>query len=335
MKINILGRSVSFLLITSVLLGGSLSATAQTQNAEITNVNVEARDDFILEPAKMEILLDPGETATRYIYVTSRINAPTRFRVDIEDFIGSQEADRPVVLLGNERSPYSLKDYLQPAINEFTLGFGQKIKIPVLINLPPNAEPGGFYASVLISNEPEKQDENTDAQGQARTVSRVGSLLFVRVNGPVTEEGKVDDFRIKGEEKTFYNNANFSFEILFNNTGTVHLIPYGTIEIKNIWGKVIETIPVDAYFALPDSLRYREVSWNKGGLLGRYTATLNLNRGYGGQVDTQSLTFWIVPWKIIAGIFVVILVLLSAYYYISRNFEFKKRNRKDIEKDKN
>jgi hypothetical protein len=290
--------------------------------AEITQTSVEDKNDFILEPAKIDVLLNPGEKATRYLYVTSRVNKPTHFRIELEDFIGTDNPERPVELLGDEKSPYSLKDYLHPEISDFTLDFGQKIKIPVDIDLPDNAAPGGFYASVLISNAPDKEG-GLDQTG-AKSVSRVGALLFVRIAGEVKEEGNLEDFFIK-EHKLFYQTANFTFDILFKNTGNVHLVPYGTIEIKNIWGKSIDAIPVDAYFSLPQASRYREVQYGKGGLLGFYRATLNLHRGYGDTIDTQTISFWVIPWKIIIIVFGVIFILLMGYYYIRKNFEFKKK----------
>ena len=304
----------------------SLNLSPLAHAAEITQTTVDARNDFVLEPAKIEVILDPGTKETRSIYVTSRITKPTKFRVEIEDFIGSDQPDKPVILLGNDKSPYSLKDYLKPEINEFTLNFGDRIRIPIDIDLPPNAAPGGFYASVLISNAPDKLATSSNEQTQTKTISRVGALLFVRVNGQVNENGQVEDFRIKNT-RPFYQRADLTFQILFRNNGSVHLVPYGTIEIKNIWGKVIDTLPVDAYFSLPQSLRYREIYWQHGGLLGYYQATLNLHRGYGQLVDTRSISIWIIPWKIIIAIFVIILILVSVYYYISRNFEFRRRKK--------
>lgn len=301
-----------------------LGTSTQLLAATVTQTTVDDRNDFVLEPAKMEVLLDPGQTATRYIYVTSRINKPTKFQVEVEDFVGSESADNPVLLLGNDKSPYSLKDYLKPEVTEFTLNFGQRIQIPIDIDLPPNAAPGGFYASVLISNAPDKLGTSTAQSNETKAVSRVGSLFFVRVNGPVNENGSLEKFEIKNA-KPFYSTADFTFDILFRNTGSVHLVPYGTIDIKNLWGKVVDSIPVDAYFSLPQSLRYREVPWQKSGLLGYYRATVNLHRGYGDTVDTQTLSFFILPWKLIVSIFIIVVILVLLYFYISRNFEFKRK----------
>lgn len=292
----------------------------------ISNLNVQDKNDFVLEPGKVEIYLDPGEKATRFVSVTSRIKTPTKFKIEVEDFIGSRDADRAVILLGKDKSPYSLKDYLIPEISEFTLKFGEKIDIPVIIAPGAQVSPGGYYASILVSNEPQKEarDDNNGA-GQTKTVSRIGSLMFVRVNGPVDESANIEDFRIKGDNKFFYEKGDLTFQILFNNTGSVHLVPYGTIAIKNIWGKQIDELPVDAYFALPKSLRYRDVSWQKALSVGRYTATVNLHKGFGDQVETKTIAFWIIPLRLILTVFGVVFALLCIFYFVAKNFEFKRK----------
>jgi hypothetical protein len=105
----------------------------------------------------------------------------------------------------------------------------------------------------------------------------------------------------------------------------VHLVPHGTIELKNIFGKTIETLPIDAYFSLPHSVRYREIKWDPGFLLGRYTAHLALDAGYDNKVDTAKIAIWIIPWKYI-GIFAgIVFVIFSIFYYIKSNFEFKRK----------
>src|SRR5665811_1832856 len=82
-----------------------------------------------------------------------------------------------------------------------------------------------------------------------------------------------EDFKLIGPEKIFYNEKPDGFEIAFKNTGNVHLVPYGTITIKNMFGKVIQTLPVDAYFVLPDSTRYREIMWTKDFSIGPVSYT--------------------------------------------------------------
>jgi len=135
----------------------------------------------------------------------------------------------------------------------------------------------------------------------------------------------LEDFKIIGPSKTFYENRPKGFEILFKNDGNVHLVPYGKIIIKNILGKDVGMIPVDAYFSLPDSIRYREVLWSQGTGLGRYTANLSLYNGYGNENTEASVAFWIIPWKILLVTFLGLIMVISLIYYISTRFELRKK----------
>ena len=150
-------------------------------------------------------------------------------------------------------------------------------------------------------------------------------LFLLRINGEGKEEGNVESFKLIGPQKTFYDARPEGFEIAFKNTGNVHLVPYGTIEIKNMFGKVVSTLPVDAYFALPNSTRYRDVEWTSGFSLGLYTASLSLNKGYGNQYDNVNLSFWVLPWKILLIGFVSLALIIAGLYYFLTRFELRKK----------
>lgn len=293
----------------------------------IENLTVQPVNDFVLEPGKAEIFLNPGDTVTRYVYVTDRVPGSTTFKIEVEDIKGSRDADQSVIILDGQKGPYSGKSFIVPAIDQTTLTFGQRITVPVTITIPIDAPPGEYDSAVLISNEPAPAETgNTSvAKGATRIISRLGTLIFIRVNGQAKESGNLDDLRIKGPSKLFYDHGPFTFQILFNNNGNVHLVPYGTVTIKNMIGQVVDQLPVDAYFSLPDSIRYREIFWDRSVLLGRYTATVHLERGYGGLSDDKTIAFWVLPWKILVGIFAGIFILLLIVVIFVRTFEISRK----------
>lgn len=315
-------KKYSFLAIVFLFgFGASITANAQVIRTKLT---VDNTNDFVVEPGKTEIFLNPGESIKKNVTITNRQNRKVSFKITIEDFVGTEDANDPVKLLGEEAGPYSLKNLVTPEISEFTLDFGERITIPVEMAIPTIAEPRGYYGAIVISNQPdiENQIENgTGAAGKTRLISRIGSLLLVRVNGLGVESGALEDLKLLGPKKWFYEQKPQGFEILFRNDGNVHLVPNGKIKVKNMLGKIVAELPVDAYFALPDSLRYREVQWDGGFGFGRYTAHLSQYRGYGNQFDEDSVSFWVLPWKVLVGIFLALCVL----YFISRKFEFRKK----------
>lgn len=294
------------------------------------NPDMIVNNDFVVEPGKTEIFINPGESVVKNINVINRIGKTFKFKLTTEDMVGTNDPQSPIKLLGDERGPYTLRNYIVPEITEFTLEQGERIVIPITISIPLDAEPRGFYGALIVSNEPEvlgTAENPKEAQGSARLISRIGSLFLLRINGEGKESGALENFKIIGPSKALYQERPKGFEIAFKNDGNVHLVPHGMVTIKNITGKTISSIPVDAYFALPDSIRYREVYWKPGTGLGRYTATLSLYKGYGseGENATATLSFWIIPWKLLIITFIGLILLVSFVYYILTRFELKKK----------
>jgi hypothetical protein len=281
--------------------------------------HLETKGDFLLGPGKTEIWLNPGEKATREVSVTNRLGKKTNFKVEVQDFIGSRDS-KEIILWTEEETPYSLKNFLKPEIEEFTLSHGQKITIPVEISIPSEASPGGYYGAVIISALPEKKEG--EGKPQVEIIPRLANLFFVRVKGEVKEDGFLKDFKTK---KKFYEKGPIDFEIYFENNGNIHLMPYGLIEIKNLLGKKLGEIEIGPFFALPQSLRLREVSWQRGFLLGKYNAILSLNRGYKDIIDQKSIDFFVIPWKIILAVFVVLAILIWIFKWTISHFEIRKK----------
>lgn len=291
---------------------------------EIRDVAVDAaRDDFVLEPAKIEIFLDPGASRTETLRITNRTDGQRTFSIDVEDFQGSRDIAQTVELLGEQTGPYSLKDYITPEIETFTLEPKQQIILDVTVDIPEDADPGGLYGSILVSS----VSKGTINGNGVAAVSRLGALLFVRVSGDVVEDGYLKELRIAGGKRFFTNAEDLtSFELYFENNGSVHLNPYGVIQVSNIAGMVVDDIEVVPYFAMPDSLRYRNVPWSRELLLGRYKVTAEINRGYDDIVDELSLVFWVIPWKIIIFSLFGVALLLLAVRWIGRTFKIERRS---------
>ncbi len=298
---------------------------------EKIKTNATPQNDFAVEPGKTEVYLNPGETITKTISITNRVEKTVKFRLSTEDLKGTDDPNTPIVFLGDDIGPYSLKNLVTPEITEFSLDFGEKITIPVKISIPADAEPRGYYGAVIVSNAPDKEiSENKtskETEGKTVIVSRIGSIFLVRINGEGKEEGYLSDFKIKGPFRPFYEKMPAGFEIGFKNNGNVHLVPYGMITIRNMFGASIKQIPVDAYFALPNSTRYREVISSENFGFGRYKAHLSLYKGYGDTEiqEQKDIYFWVLPWKILTAVFLGLVILISFIYYIATRFEIKKK----------
>lgn len=300
----------------------SLSVLAYTIE-ELSGIGTEK--DFVIGPAKEEIWLNPGESATINLNITNRLGSEMGFKVGVEDFIGSKDPSQVIVFLGEEKGPYSLKDYLKPEITEFTLLQGQRMVLPVEISIPKDAEPGGRYGAIMVSTfspAAGPEAEAGEVKGGVQFVSRLASLFLVRIKGEVKEDGFLKSLEA---DKSYYQKGPISFSLLYENNGSVHLVPYGIIEIKNLLGRKVDELEIMPYFAMPNSIRLKEIKWEKEFLLGKYTALVSLNRGYQNIIDQKSIAFWVIPWKIIlvglAGLFPIVLF----FRWIFSKFEIRKK----------
>jgi hypothetical protein len=319
-------RSYSKFLILALSVSGLLLYSHPAKALEIKDATVEVRNDFVLEPAKTEISVKPGDKITKTLSIVNRTDSEKLFSIDVEDFKGSQDPKQVVVLLGSDKGPYSLKDFIKPEVKTFKLKSKQRANINIQFSIPLDAEPGGLYGSVLVSS----SSEGTGGQDltDAKTVSRLGALYFVRVAGNVKEDAHLADFRME-DGKSVYEKGPYNFEALFENNSSVHLTPSGKVIIKNIIGKKVAELDVTPFFSLPDSLRAAQISWDDSGFaFGRYTVTINLNRGYKSSpdvVDSKTIVFWILPWKILVAIVIAILLVALLLRIILRSFEIRRR----------
>lgn len=283
-----------------------------------TDVVVEALpdnkvfNDFVLGPGKIEMVLAPGEKGTFDLLISNRLGTSKTFSLLEEDFTGSNDPKETVVLLGDDRGPYSLKNYLSIGTSTIEIAHGTRVRVPVSVSIPKNAEPGGLYGSVIVGTVSKNEAVN-NAGGVVSSnpvVTRIGTLIFIRIKGEVVENGKLSDFKLAGNKKIILDPSSIRFNLLFQNEGNVHLNPKGTIAIKNILGTTVGNIPVESWFAMPKSLRFREIEWKPSFLLGKYTAIATIDRSYGDLKDNLSLTFWVISWKILLGIFVVLMLIV-------------------------
>ena len=279
--------------------------------------------DFVVGPGRTEIEIRPGETVVQEITVTNRISDNRTFKLEVEDVYGSDDPTKTVALSGDERGPYSVQDYISFPKDTVTLALGERARIPITITIPPNAEPGGYYGSILVSTV-RTPGSGADTAPRSPIIARVGSLFFLTVPGDIDRSGETKEISTI-LDKWWYEKGPIEFGILYENTGSIHLNPYGEVSITNMFGEEVGFVELEPWFVLPKSLRLREISWDREFLLGRYTITAKVNRGYDDIIDEVSTTFWVLPWKVVAGAFVILFIVIFSIRAFFKTFEFKRK----------
>lgn len=319
---------VTTVLLTLAFFAFALNQAFAQQPYEIERIPNASQvvGDFVVGPGKIEIEAQPGEEQIINITATNRMGDRREFRLSVEDAAGTSDLEQPVELFGSERGPYSLKDYISFESETFILEQGERAVIPIRVRVPEDAEPGGLYGSVLVSTAsvPGEEQAQQDVRGSTAIVSRIGTLFFVTVPGDVERSGELLRFTTIPDRNVFQEGP-IRFQLVFENTGSVHLNPRGDVRITNVLGEEVGVIEAEPWFALPASTRLKEVSWDRPFLFGYYKAEANINKGYDDVVDTMTTSFWVLPWQPIAIGVIILLIVVFLVRFIAKNFQIQRR----------
>ena len=313
----------------SVALEGSSVATDKHYDAykrEKLPEGGENFNDFVVGPGRFSLEIAPGESKTVLLNISNRLGSKRLFHLVTEDMTSSDSETNAIIqLLGDDVGPYTIKDYISVPYDSFYIESNTRAVIPVTISLPSDAEPGGFYGSILTEVMPEiVSGDDPDVVPATALVSRIGTLFYVTTPGDVQRAGSLVDFTTVPDKK-FYLSGPIDMGLVYENTGSVHLTPYGDITITNLIGENVGQIEITPWFIMPNSVRTHEISWNREFLFGRYKVTAEINRGYEDVIDTQVVVFWVFPWKLLTVIFTGVFLFFLLIRFLVRNFEFKKK----------
>ena len=273
---------------------------------------------FQISPVLVELNADPGKSYDLQIKLRNVTSDTLVSRSSVNDFGAKDEAGNPKIILeedeDNQNGTFSLKNWVSKIPN-YTLKSQEEKNIAVKISIPKDAEPGGHYGVIRFTGAaPELVgDDNAVALSAS-----IGTLVLVRVSGDVKEGAAIEEFFASqnGQKASFFEQGPLSLVERIKKTGNVHVKPTGTEVVKDMFGKTTASLKVNEppKNVLPDSIRRFEQELNKKWLFGRYTADLNLAYGTTGQVLTGQLVFWVIPWKLIGAV----ILLLVALYLVLR-----------------
>jgi hypothetical protein len=287
----------------------------------IENYQENVEDRFVISPANLELSLAPGESSSQKMIIVNRLGRTALFKIDKEDFIGSDDPEKITTFLGDESGGItSAKDWISPEINEATLSQGDRLTLPIEIKVPESAKAGSHYAAVFASV---PSASNNASKDKVNLVSRVGMLILITVSGENKESGKITSF---DTDKNFYRNGPVNFTAVFHNTGNVYQRVRGEVAIKNMMGAEVGHVSLRDWIVLSNASRAQTTSWDKKWLMGRYTAHLTLFYGLGGSLKTETdVVFYAFPWQIALAVFLALIVIFYLYKYLAGKFEIKRK----------
>ncbi len=197
-------------------------------------------------------LINPGEEKKLEIYFVNHNSESLNLELVPIDFKQKDEYGG-ISLIGQEAGTfsYSLSSFLSFESNSLVLAPGEKRKFLVSVKNREDLSPGGHYAAVvakLVST----GDESESATAIKPSVS---SLILLRKVGG--ERFNLSLSNIDWPKTLFVFSYQSSLVLTFKNEGNVHLTPYGRLDIKDIFGRLIYKAVVNegSLRVLPETTR--------------------------------------------------------------------------------
>lgn len=318
-------RFVSPKLIGSVVIGSLflvillVFAASPIANAQTNSDSKGSGEALEIGPPVLNLSANPGEVINTKINLRDISSGNLVVHGQVNDFTASGEDGTPKILLEEGAStPYSFKSWLAP-LPSFTLKPREIKTLPITISVPKDASPGGYYGVIRFTANPPE----LDGTGVSLSAS-LGSLVLLKVNGVAKEELSLVSFTASANNKSgrIFENIPIKFSERIKNSGNIFEQPTGLVTITDVFGKKVATLPINQPPGniLPQSIRKfdekldKSVLGNKR-LFGRYHAELKVNYGSNKQVLTSSLYFWVIPYKLIS---IIIVLLIIAFFVIRK-----------------
>jgi len=291
---------LALIVIISITISHAYSVKAATDNAQGLQIS----------PVLVEILADPGKTYSFKISILNVTTGDLLFKPIINDFQSKDDSGEPAIILDGTVPSTTLKGWISP-IPDITVKAKKSVEVNVSITVPLNAEPGGHYGVVRFSGIAPALDKS----GVSLAAS-AGPLVLVRVSGAVKESLVVKDFyAVRGKNRSvWFESSPVTFVEKITNTGNTHLKPVGNLVITNMFGGTTASLKIndEKGNVLPSGTRSFSQKLESKRMFGRYTAKLALAYGSTGQALTGTITFWVIPYKLILLSLATLIILFIA-----------------------
>ncbi len=287
------GLSLTFLL-TTILLPSQADAQTNTR--------------LIISPPRIELSGNPGETVQAQVKITNMGNTPATLSVNTKDMIVVNDRGTPVLVDEEVSGRWSLASWISLSPGSVEVEASSSAVANLAIVIPDDALAGGHYAAVYFeSGPPTPQGDETELGSGTAVASRLASLIYLTVSGPISEDSLLEEFTT---DQSFYEFGPVKFLTTIKNLSDIHVRPTGNIEVYNMFGVKKETLPLDEVNIFPEAKRSYENTWNTTWGLGKYSAKLSAVYGPSSQVVEGLIYFWIIPLRIVIAVLVGLLILI-------------------------
>lgn len=311
------------LILTLAVSIASVVSPVQAQVANLSEIQQAAVGLTAMPPRLGDdgsLKADPGETIQTQVRVRNTTNRVLKVSTLVEDFIIGDDGRTPQPVVTNPDSRWSLAQWIELPETQATLQPGGVQNIPVIIRVPENAYPGGRYA--MIMHEPSEQavsQATGETVGQTGVQQRVGTLVYLQVNGDVKEQAFIRN--LSAPRLMEFGPVPLSFDV--ENLSDIHIRPQTSVVVRDMFGFEKDRIGLEPQNIFPYTNRSFKTEWDKVWGFGRYSARVSVTYGQSGQT-TEALThFWVVPVKLLLALGVVLLAAVGIAVSVRRHLRHK------------
>ena len=305
-------RKISFIVFSFSLL------FIVSQNSALAQSTITAI------PTRVDLSADPGQTVTAELKVRTDFTTSQIFSVNLDDFVVYDSIGTPVPVTSTAGNRWSLKSWITAPTLVPVDAHGTQI-INLTFRVPLTALPGGHYA--MITYQPNPDVKKGDLKQTANLIGqRVGTLLYLTVNGPITQKANLTKFMTD----QFIEQGPVTFEASVQNLSDIHVNPKGVVSVYNLLNNKVAEIPVEVGNVFPEVNRDFSVIWNQKWGYGKYRADIELAYGTSGGVLRSSIYFWLFPIRLIIYILILIISILVIYILLSRR---GKKHQEELERE--
>lgn len=277
--------------------------------------SAQGKVSFKLSPTTIEDKVDPGADKDFQLSIENQGDSTTTLYPSAQNITGIGPDLHPIYSTAKDTEKYALASWITYQEKEITLKPREQKTLHFTVRFPKDAHPGSHMAGIFLGDRP------TDFQQNGSSIGfQIGAIVNFQVAGEIIEDTRIREFYTT---KAVYSVANVGFTTKLENLGNILSRPHGLIDITNMFGKKVGSIPVNESGGgiFPGGVREFSSTWESDDIqLGRFDATVAL--AVEGQNGTQTISrvlqFWIMPMNIIGPLLGGLLFLIIVFYVLIR-----------------
>lgn len=280
-------RLIILLVTGTALFFCTSSALVTAQSAQ------KAQLALGVSPAITELVLEPGRPKKLTVTVTNIADVALPVKASSAGLQPQEE------VADEDRAPLDASKWIQAAEPEFILHPRQQKAIDIIVTPPANAEPGGHYATIFFQPLVPAEAAKNNA---ALIGSKVGVLALLIVKGDIREAASLDL-----DAPLFSEHGPAELSLHIKNSGNVHFMPAGSVEIRDVRGDFVDTVPLPPTLVLPKTTKTIAIKWNNKKRTGYFSAQASVKYGAPQtSLISETRSLWIFP-----GLKLAVLLVLA------------------------